>query len=412
MILYNILRYILYPFVFIYLLFSRKKMKFFLSRLSQDFSTLNKQESYIWIHCSSVGEINLSDALIKKIRDTRKENILITTFTDTGYNTAIKKYINDRKIKIYKFPLDGYMLLGKIFKSYKFSSVILIETELWPNLIALGSKYSKVILVNGRISDKSFPKYLKFKFLLKILLKKISIFCMQSEKDCDKIERLGADSKNVYCTGNLKFDVTFEKFSEESKNNLRKLLKVEDRKLFVAGSTRTGEYEILLNSWSRMENTLLAIVPRHIDRVCNVESILSEKGIEYVKFSELERNSDVIGSKKIVIVDKIGILRKFYSIADYTFVGGTLVNIGGHNLLEPLFYKKVPIFGPYLQNVKDISEKILELNIGYKVKNSDEIISAIQDIESKNIDYKNIDKLFKDNKNVAEKVLKFLNNIA
>lgn len=398
----------MYPFIFIFLLFSRKKMKFFLSRLSQDFSFLNKEKRYIWIHCSSVGEINLTDALIKKIRATREENILITTFTDTGYNAAVKKYINDRKINIYKFPLDGYMLLRKIFKNFKFTYLILIETELWPNLISLGSKYSKVILVNGRISDRSFPKYMKFKFILKFVLKKISIFCMQSDKDCDKIERLGAKKDRIHCTGNLKFDVDFEEFSDESRERLREVLKVKDRKLLVAGSTRTGEYSILLESWSRLKDTLLVIVPRHLDRVCNVEDMLSQRKIEYVKFSTLEKDSNMIWEKKVVIVDKIGILRKFYSIADYTFVGGTLVNIGGHNLLEPLFYKKTPIFGPYLQNVKDISEKILELNIGFKVENCDEFIQAIENIEDKNVNYENIDKLFKENRDVAEAVLKFL----
>ncbi len=207
--IYNSLRLGLYPIICVFLIFKPKKLKFFLSRLMQDISHLKKGR-YTWIHSSSVGEINLSDALIKELKKTTKDKILITVFTETGYETATNRYKDDDEVVILKFPLDDIIVLKKIFNRIEVSKVILIETEIWPNLINLASKYSKVFIVNGRISDRSYPRYKKIKYLLKPIFNKVNRFIMQSEEDKNRIISLGADKNKTFVSGNIKFDISFE----------------------------------------------------------------------------------------------------------------------------------------------------------------------------------------------------------
>ena len=399
--LYNFFRLVIYiPLVFVYI-FNSKKREFLKRRFFQDFSFLKNEKEYIWIHCSSVGEVNLSDSLIKKILEKKSENILLSVFTDTGFETAEKKYSANERIKIVYFPLDDYFLIKTILKNIRLKTLIVIETEIWPNLINLCSKVGKVILANGRISDKSFKRDKKIGFILKSLLgEKIDFFCVQTEIDKERFIELGAKKDRVEVTGNLKFDIELENFSEESKENLKNQIYYDGKKIFVCGSTRTGEDEILIDSFKKLKNYLLVLVPRHLDRIPKLEELVKSQGLTYKKYSELEE-----GDYQVLIVDKMGVLRKFYSIADVTFVGGTLVNIGGHSLLEPLFYRKTPIFGKYLQNVKDISKEVLKREIGYLAENSEEIYENILKIEKNDLDSKKIEDFFRENQNVAEKIL-------
>lgn len=407
MILYNFLRMLLHIPIRIMMLFSSKKSEFLKKRLIQNFDFLKSEKSYIWLHCSSVGEINLSDALIKKLLE-REENILISVFTDTGYATALKKYSDEKKIKLIYFPLDSKKEINKILSNINLKLLILIETEIWPNLIDLVfKKKAKIILVNGRISDRSFDKYLKFKNLLKESLDRIDKFYMQTQLDEKRIIAIGAEKDKTKVVGNLKFDIELTNYSFAEKEELKKIIKLNGRKLFVAGSTRTGEDEIILETFKKLENYLLILVPRHLERIPKIEKLLKEEKIDYSKYSDLLEKK--IPESSVIIVDIMGALRKFYAISDVAFVGGTLVNIGGHSLLEPLFYRKSPIFGKYLQNVKDISDEILRRGIGYKVLDADDMFLAIQKISSSEINEKEIDNFFLENSKVADKILEDLN---
>lgn len=399
--IYNFLRLILYIPLIIISLFSRKKRNFIKKRIFQGFRNLKNGKDYIWIHCSSVGEINLSDSLIKKMLLERKEEILITMFTDTGYATAKKKYKTENRINICYFPIDDYFLIRKILSKINVKLLVIVETEIWPNLIKLNSKKGKVILVNGRISDRSYKKYLKLRFITKALLTgRIDKFYMQTEIDADRIKKIGATPSKVSVVGNLKFDIELEDYSKKEKEELKNKIKAGNRKIFVAGSTRTGEDEVLLEVFKHLENYLLVLVPRHLERIPKLEKLIEENKFSFEKLSEIKEKKDIL------IVDKMGILRKFYSISDIAFVGGTLVNIGGHSLLEPLYYRKTPIFGKYLQNVKDISKEILKRNIGFKVETSEDILKIIKKIENHEIKNEEIEDFFNKNKNVADKILK------
>ena len=399
--MYNLLRNVALA---LYKPFMNDKMKSFIDkRLKQDFSDL-KKEDYIWIHCSSVGEVNLSEDLVNKFYSISRKNILISVFTDTGYENAVKKYSAKNKIKVIYFPIDDKDKIQEILKKINLQLLVLVETELWPNLInEVNKNKSRIVIVNGRISDRSYPRYKKMKFLLKSMLGKIDYFYMQSEIDKNRIIDLGASNEKVENIGNLKFSISLEKYSDEEKKEYKEFLNILDRKIFVAGSTRTGENEIILNVFEKLKNTVLIIVPRHLENVDKIINLIDKSNLSFIKYSEIEKGN--INKKDIIVVDKMGVLRKLYSISDIAFVGGTLVNIGGHNLLEPLFYRKKPIFGKYTQNVTDISKEILKRNIGFQVQNESEFLEAINSLE-KNNNNDEINNFFKENKFISLNIVK------
>ncbi len=409
--LYNLLRvFIVAPLCFLAKLFSKNKKKFIEKRINQDFELLKKEKT-IWIHCSSMGEINLSEPLIKKLIEKRKENILISVFTDTGFENAEQKYRDYEKITVIYFPLDSYFKIKKILSKIELSLLIIIETEIWPNLIKLCARKAKIIFVNGRISDKSFKRYKKIKFFLKPIFNKVSGFYMQSKLDKKRIIILGAQEKKVENLGNLKFCISFEKYTELEKEKLRVKLLVENRKIIVLGSTRELEEEkILKNIKYDIEDRLIVIVPRHLKRVNHVVEVVEKYKLSYEKYSHIEKYG-LSEKKQVVIVDKMGVLRELYSIADIVFVGGTLVNIGGHSLLEPLFYGKIPIFGKYTQNVKDISRELLRKKIGIQLDCCSDFEIAVNEILGNLSKEKEIKELFEKNKNVIDKVIKKIENL-
>lgn len=405
---YQIIRRILQPFILILMMIGGRKGEFLKKRLKQDFSSLKKEE-YIWVHCSSVGEINLSETLIKKLLENRNERILLTMFTDTGIGVARDKFRKNQRVDIFYFPLDDRKNILDILKRIKLNLLILVETEIWPNLITEIGKKSKVIIVNGRISDRSFKRYQKLSSYLKKIFLCVDRFYMQSNEDSRRIIEIGAEKNRVETLGNLKFDISFQKYNDKEKRELQSLFNIDGRKIFTAGSSRSGEYEVLLDTFKELKDTLLVLVPRHIERTPKIEEIIKEYGFSYKKYSEIDSKKE---KTDIVIVDKIGILRKIYSITDIAFVGGTLVNIGGHSLLEPLFYGKTPIFGPYLQNVKEISKEILELGLGYKVTNVKDFLEAIKEIDVKQeSSIEKIKELFEKNSRTADKIVERINKL-
>lgn len=390
---------------------SKEKKEFINKRLNQNFSILENTE-YIWVHCSSVGEVNLSENLVMKFYSIFKMNILISTFTDTGFETAQKKYAAYKKIKVIYFPIDDKKKIQEILSNIKLKELVLIETELWPNLIREAKKKNaRIIMVNGRISDKSFNRYKKLKFLFISLLKQIDYFYMQSEIDKNRIIELGASKQKVDNVGNLKFDLTLTKYSNDEIEEYKNFLNLNNKKIFVAGSTRTGEDEIILDVYKKLENYILILVPRHLDRIEKIEVLLKERNFKYVLYSSLKSNSFKAENYDIILVNEMGVLRKLYAICDIAFVGATLVNIGGHSIIEPLFYGKSPIFGKYSQNILEISKEALKRKIGYQVNDVKEFLSAIKDIENNNSKTEEIKKFFNENKLLSLKIAKRENKI-
>ncbi|MGL5100261.1 MAG: 3-deoxy-D-manno-octulosonic acid transferase, partial [Fusobacteriaceae bacterium] len=331
--------------------------------------------------------------------------ILLSVFTDTGYENVKNRYVSEERVKIVRFPLDDYFLIKKILKAVKLKMLIVVETEIWPNLISQASKNSKVIFINGRISDKSIESYTKFRFFLKEIFQKTDYFFMQSEVDRERIISLGADDQRVENVGNLKFSINFETYSEKEVEETKELISAANREIYVFGSTREYEEEMLLPYLKNMkEKRLLVIVPRHLHRIDEIERVVKENGFTYNRFSDLLKNGRD-EEKDVLVVDMMGVQRKFYALCHIAFVGGTLVDIGGHSLLEPLFYGKTPIFGPHLNNVKDISRELIRRNLGYKVREGKDFsifARAILDSKDKKSE---IRKIFKGNSETLEKIV-------
>ena len=404
---YNILRVTLYPILFAVSVFKPALRKFIKKRIFQKLS-FDSAKDYIWVHCSSVGEVNLSEPVVKKILEKTGYNVLLTMMTDTGMETAKKKYSNIQGIEIMYFPLDDFFAIRKILSRISLRELVIVETEIWPNLIKQCAKLAPVVVVNGRISDKSVGSYRKFRWYLKKLFKNISYFVMQSELDAQRIISIGADSSRVKNFGNLKFDIKLPDYSDEEILALKEKLAVGSKKIFVAGSTRGGEEEKILEVFDRLEDYFLVLVPRHIERCPDIEDRLLSKRT-YVKWSEMDSEAD--SQNNILLVDKIGVLRKLYAMCDVAFVGGTLVDIGGHSLLEPLYYGKAPIFGKHLQNVRDIAKEVENRGIGFKVESTDEFLKSIDKIQLYSQKNDKIEKFFMENSSCVDNTFQLLVDI-
>lgn len=385
-IVYNILRYFLYGIIGIVSIFNKKLRIFFSKRLKQDFSKRkfsNNQNEAILIHMSSVGEFNLSRELIDRLI-LKGENVILSIMTDTGKAATEKVYGNNENVTIFYFPLDDYVCLANLFKTYKIKKTVIIETEIWPNLYSVASEKSELYIINGRLTEKKMKSYLKIKGFIKKLLNKAEKIMVQSDEDRKRYVSLGLTDEKVKVYKNLKYSIKYEKISEEAeekyiRNNIQK-----DKKIIVCGSTRPGEEKIWLEVFkeiSEEKEYQLVLVPRHLDRIDEVineiQQIFPEgenSKISYSLMSE-EKKTDIL------VVDKMGVLRDFYQLADFVFVGGTLVDIGGHSILEPLYYGKKPIIGNYYQNIAEIVEDAKKMNFIKIVENKNEIVEYLKKSE-------------------------------
>ena len=385
-IVYNILRYFLYGIIFIVSIFNKKMRIFFSKRLQQDFSKRkfsNNQNEAIFIHMSSVGEFNLSRELIDRLI-LKGENVILSIMTDTGKAATEKVYGNNENVAIFYFPLDDYVCLANLFKTYKIKKTVIIETEIWPNLYSVASEKSELYIINGRLTEKKMKSYLKIKGFIKKLLNKAEKIMVQSEEDRKRYVSLGLTDEKVKVYKNLKYSIKYEKISKETEekyieNNIQK-----DKKIIVCGSTRPGEEKIWLEVFKEINEEKeyqLVLVPRHLDRIDEVineiHQVFTEGENSKISYSLMSEDKKT----DILVVDKMGVLRDFYQLADFVFVGGTLVDIGGHSILEPLYYGKKPIIGNYYQNIAEIVEDAKKMSFIKIVENKNEIVEYLKKSE-------------------------------
>jgi len=350
-----------------------------------------KNKDIIWVHAVSVGEVIAASSIIDAIRKKFSNyNFLISTVTDTGQDMA-RKTVSDPKEIIY-FPLDFKWIINKVLNAVKPKLFIMVETELWPNFIRETKKREiPLAVVNGRISPGSFKGYRVIKPFLKRVLSNINLFCMQSELDKERIISLGAPEEKVHTTGNVKFDglnteiADREKLTEELKISLKDLV-------LVAGSTHPKEEEIILDIYQKAKEKFpslrLILAPRHPERIPEVESLCKNRNLSYIRRSQLSSISAKLtadrqdqGSRiKVILLDTIGELAKVYSLSTVVFVGGSLVPIGGHNILEPAALGKVPLFGPYMHNFIESVRLLLEGGGGIQVRDKENLLKDILDL--------------------------------
>ena len=411
MILYNLLRILLYFVIMILAIFNGKLLKFFKSRLFQKIGNdnfLNEEEEATLIHFSSVGEFNLSQELIEKILESgKKEKIILSVMTDTGFSAVNKKYSENDNVKVFYFPLDDFFVLRKIYKKYKIKKTIIIETEIWPNLYYFAAKNGKLFIVNGRLTERKLKSYLKFNWFIKNTINRAEKIMVQSDFDKKRYEKLGISENKIKVYKNLKYSIKYNEISDEKKKYYFDTVLDKNKKIIVCGSTRPDEEKIWLEVLKKINQNneyQLVLVPRHLERIGEIEKIILENFSkkDYLLLTAIEKNKinlEAENKKEIVIIDKMGILTDFYQLADFVFVGGTLVNIGGHSILEPLFYGKKPIIGKYFQNIEEIVRDAQELGFIEVVENENEIIEYLKKSENVNT------KRFFEKNNEIDKIL-------
>ena len=357
----------------------------------------------IWLHAASVGEIVATSPIVKEIRRELPEcPILISVVTTNGYVMA-HRIIPEADSIIY-FPLDLFRLARRVIAQIRPRIFLPVETELWPNfLYAIRELNIPVLMVNGRISDKSVTRYRYLGSVLNDMLSTVGCFCMQSMIDSQYIISLGADPRRVVVTGNTKFDQTYTDVSAAEQQELYQQFGFSGRQpVIVAGSTHKGEEEMLFTAFIKVRELFpqaaLVIAPREIMRTDELLSLAENYKLRAVRRSALDA-----GVHDVVIVDSIGELGRIYGMGDIIFVGGSLVSHGGHNILEPAAHGKPIIVGPHMFNFKDsyallsdrgacstvfdgteLSEKIIYIlnHPEERTKMGDEALTIIREIEA------------------------------
>ncbi|HTZ17756.1 MAG TPA: 3-deoxy-D-manno-octulosonic acid transferase [Dissulfurispiraceae bacterium] len=308
----------------------------------------------VWIHAVSVGEVIAAVPLLKGLKTSRPElDIVLSTVTDTGQAVA-KERIGEFARIIY-VPFDLPFAVANACRRVKPSLFIIMETELWPSIIRFFSRRgTPVLLLNGRLSESSVRGYRRLRFFMERVLHDISFFCMQNEEYAGRIISLGADKSKVRAIGNFKFDTRPSAPVPEWTRGL-------GLPVIVAGSTHRTEEDIILDAFVRLlsdyQSLVLVIAPRHPERFAEVEEIVKKRGIKYVKRSSLPSGLHGFrASGHVVILDVMGELASVYGAADIAVMGGSFVERGGQNPLEPAFWGKAVICGPHMENFPFIDD--------------------------------------------------------
>ncbi|MCM8830454.1 MAG: hypothetical protein NC824_05600, partial [Candidatus Omnitrophica bacterium] len=340
-----------------------------------------KKQKNIWIHTVSIGEFLSITPLLKRLQDENKNNIVVTFSTKRGRHVAEKKLPG---LKYLFFPVDFYPVMKNAIRKINPELIVIVETELWPSLLYLASKQKiPVVLINGRLSPFSYPKYKKFRFFSRKVLSLFSAITMRSEQEAEKLIYLGAEKSKIRVVGSMKFDLAYEMGKTINPEKVRETLKVEkERRIVVFGSLHTGEEEPIIDIAEKLlrkfEDILIVIVPRYLDKT-GVYNILKNRQMEYIRKSEMP------GNKKysIIVVDIYGELNNFYAISEFAFVGGSLHRWGGQNPIEPLAFKKPVLYGPYHWDFKEEWKKIKEGGGGIEVQDYHQLYNeAVRLLES------------------------------
>ena len=341
--------------------------------ISKDSPTKNKP--LIWVHAVSVGEVNASMPLLRRlIAEYPNIEILVTTTTPTGSKLLLERL--GGTVKHQYLPVDLPLCIKHFLDHWQPKALILLETEIWPNLINLcKQKGIKTALVNARLSEKSKSNYLKYNSLIKESVDSLDLILAQYESDRLRFNEISQIKKIDIC-GNLKFDQDIPSELNEISLNIRKDWSINGkvRPTLIASSTHEGEEDIVLDAFEKIlkvrPESLLVLVPRHLERFERVKGILQESKLPFVSRSMRE---DVSKDTKILLGDTIGELNFLYSLADVAFIGGSLIDHGGQNLLEPSAQSLALLSGPSLRNFSDISEQLIQNNALAVVHDAEEL---------------------------------------
>ncbi len=321
----------------------------------------------IWIHAVSAGETRASIALVNQLqKNFPHAQIVISNTTYTGHMEA-KKSLPQAKVHFF-LPLDFSWIMRRLVKRISPSMLLLVESDFWFHLIQQVKKIGgKVVLVNGKISERSCKRFQFFSFFSQKLFSQFDLFLVQNHTYFDRFSHL-VDSSKIHITGNLKWDVQPDILSLSQKKEIKSQLKLANKTIILA-STHDPEEKWLLEKleilWQLFPTLKVLIAPRHPERFQNVRSLLQKKSYSHALLSN---SSQITGEEQVILIDQMGQLTKLYQIADLAIVGGSFVpHIGGHNIFEPVSVGTPVLFGPYMHTQKDLQQQILQDKTGLEI---------------------------------------------
>jgi 3-deoxy-D-manno-octulosonic-acid transferase len=309
----------------------------------------------VWIHAVSVGEVLAVSRMVEELKERLPGlRVVVSTTTDTGQKLARERF---GETNVFYFPLDLSWAVTAYLRALRPRLLVLAESEFWPNLLhqarAMGVP---VAVVNARVSDRSLPRYVRFRSLLRSVMSNVDVFLAQSDEDSRRLVEIGAPAERVRVGGNLKFEVKPPAGSAFVGEFSVALRRDEVGPLIVAGSTLEGEEAMLLECFrevaKRYEGAAMVLAPRHPERFAAVAGLLESSGVAWQRRSQWDGISSLAG--RIFLLDTIGELASLYQFADLAFVGGSLVPKGGHNVLEAAQFGAAILVGPHTENFRDV----------------------------------------------------------
>ena len=342
----------------------------------------------IWIHALSVGEVLSAQPLVKKLRAAYPETGLIfSASTKTGEELCRDVMTNEVDLFV-PFPIDLYTVARKFINCIRPDLFILIETDFWPNFLHLLAKQDiAAILVNGRISENSFARYRRFRFIFLPMFRIFKFISMQTGADAKKMITLGVDADRVKALGNLKYDAVLPDtvgWDQEQRPTsfYRKQFGIPPEKIvWIAGSTHAGEEVAILSSYKRLSllfpDLFLVVAPRKVERGREIKEVAGSLGLTVRRRSAPFKDEESPGAP-LLILDTMGELSRMYSFCDIAFVGGSLVPDGGHNPLEPAAFGKPILFGPFMEDFSEITDDLLKNNAAIVCHDEDDIFAVLK----------------------------------
>jgi 3-deoxy-D-manno-octulosonic-acid transferase len=310
----------------------------------------------IWIHAVSVGEVLAISQLVAELKKSAPQRpVFISTTTATGQTLARERF---GQTQVFFMPLDLGIPLRAYLDLLRPSLLVLAETEFWPNLLHLSRKQgARIAIVNARVSDRSFPRYRRFRRLFTKVLSEVDLFLAQTEEDARRLREIGAVPERVQVSGNLKFDVRSASVSP-LQDALRQAIR-KDAAVIVCGSTAEGEEQMLLHAFQqilpRHRTAVMVLAPRHPERFDKVANLIAAQRIPWLRRSSWPPDHSVALSGGVLLLDSVGELSSVYALATVAFVGGSLLpGVGGHNILEPAQHGVPVLVGPHTANFREI----------------------------------------------------------
>jgi 3-deoxy-D-manno-octulosonic-acid transferase len=339
----------------------------------------------IWIHALSVGEVLSAEPLVKALsRKHGARALVFTASTRTGFEMATR-VIAPHVGKLRHFPYDTLFSVNHALNVIRPRQVVIVETDIWPNfLYLLNKRRIPVHLVNARLSDRSFRGYQRIAFLMGPLLSVFDRICVQTDSDRRRFRKLGVPENKLVAVGNIKFDQAPVDVSANALNQLsEKLCLSADRPIWVAGSTHDGEERILLHAYQRVLasgiDPVLIVAPRDPGRAGEVCNLFNLSGVDARTMARMETQKE---PARVVVIDRIGILRPLYAFADVAFVGGSMVEAGGHNPLEPASVAKPILFGPHTDDFRWICQTLETAGGAIRVVDPDQLADKVSQLMS------------------------------